>query len=105
MNAHFQCRIFDRLLREKLVLPVAPLWTHFQHVVFPRPYQDWIDYDQDMLTLYDCCLRLDAEIPELGYIEHESRGADAEVEAFRRMGKPVFLSIDALYDWVKASKE
>jgi hypothetical protein len=104
MNAHFQCRIFDRLLRDKRVLPVAPLWTHFQHVVFPRPYQDWIDYDQEMLKLYDCCLRLDAELPELGYLQHESTGADAEVEAFRRLGKQVFFSIVCLYDWV-ASQE
>ncbi len=105
MNANFQCRIFDRLLREKLVLPVAPLWTHFQHVVFPRHYQDWIDYDQEMLTLYDCCLRLDAELPELDYRQHESSGADAEVESFRRLGRPVFFSIEELYQWVAASKE
>ena len=105
MNANFQCRIFDRLLRDKLVLPVAPLWTHFQHVVFPRPYQEWIDYDQEMLKLYDCCLRLDAELPELGYRQHESSGADAEVEAFRRLRKPVFFSIEDLYEWVRISKE
>lgn len=105
INANFQCRIFDRLLRDKRVLPVAPLWTHFQHVMFPRPYKDWIDYDQEMLTLYDCCLRLDAELPELGYLQRESSGADAEVEAFRRLGKPVFLSIELLYEWVKTLKE
>ena len=100
MNANFQCRIFDRLLRDKLVLPVAPLWTHFQHVVFPRPYKDWIDYDQEMLKLYDCCLRLNAELPELEYFQHESTGADAEVEAFQELGKPVFFSIEDLYEWV-----
>lgn len=101
INANFQCRIFDQLLRDKLVLPVAPLWTHFQHVVFPRPYQDWIDYDQEMLKLYDCCLRLSAELPALGYVQHESTGADAEVEAFKRLGKPVFFTIETLYEWVK----
>lgn len=99
MNAHFQCRVFDRLLRERVVLPVAPLWTHFQHVVFPRPYQDWIDYDQEMLKLYDCCLRLDAEIPELGYSQRESTGADNEVKAFQILGRPVFFSIEAVYEW------
>lgn len=105
MNANFQCRIFDRLLHDKLVLPVAPLWTHFQHVVFPRAYQDWIDYDQEMLKLYDCCLRLDATFPELGYLQHESTGADAEVEAFHQLGKPVFFSVDALYEWAVTQKE
>ncbi len=102
INANFQCRVFDRLLRDKRVLPVAPLWTHFQHLVFPRPYQDWIDYDQEMLKLYDCCLRLDADLPELNYVQRDSCGADAEVEAFRQHEKPVFFSVEDLYVWVDA---
>lgn len=100
INTHFQCKVFDRLLSDKRVLPVAPLWTHFQHILFPRPYQDWIDYDQEMLRLYDSCLRLDAELTEPPYIQRESLGADAEVEAFRKFGKPVFFSIEGLYEWV-----
>jgi hypothetical protein len=105
MNANFQCKVFNRLLSDARVLPVAPLWTHFQHLVFPRPYQDWIDYDQEMLKLYDCCLRLNAELPDLNYVQHESSGADAEVEAFRKLGKPVFFSIEKLYEWVASLKE
>ncbi|OSZ74614.1 hypothetical protein [Hydrogenophaga sp. IBVHS1] len=106
LNAHFQCKIFDQLLTEKRVLPVAPLWTHFQHIVYPRPYQDWIDYDQAMLRLYDCCLRLNAEINVNGldYKECVSSGADAEVATFERLGKPVFYSIQELYQWVSARK-
>lgn len=104
INANFQCRIFDRLLSEKRVLPVAPLWTHFQHLVIPRRYEDWTDYDQEMLKLYDCCLRLDATLPELDYVQHESKGADAEVSAFRQMGKPIFYSIEELYEWLDTPK-
>jgi len=100
INAHFQCKIFNQLLGEGRVLPVAPLWSHFQHVLFPRPYQDWIDYDQEMLRLYDCCLRLSAEVPSVDYYESESRGADAEVQTFLDMGKPVLYSIKELYDWL-----
>jgi hypothetical protein len=100
INAHFQCRIFDQLLTDGKVLPVAPLWSHFQHVLFPRPYQDWIDYDQSMLKLYDCCLRLAATILELGYVKFESTGADAEVAKFKELSKPVFFSIEDLYTWV-----
>jgi hypothetical protein len=103
MNAHFQCLIFDKLLGDGIVLPVAPLWTHFQHTVLPRPYQDWITYDQEMLKLYDCCLRLDAKMPGLNYVQHDSSGADAEVAAFQQLGRPVFFSIDELYAWVDSS--
>lgn len=103
MNAHFQCKIFDQLLGEGKVLPVAPLWSHFQHILFPRPYQDWIDYDQAMLGLYDCCLRLTVSLPNVGYEESKSSGADAEVQTFQNLGKPVFFGIEELYGWVDSS--
>ncbi len=97
--------MFDRLLTDGRVLPVAPLWTHFQHLLFPRPYADWLAYDQAMLRLYDCCLRLDATHTATGYNESISSGADAEVDTFRRMGKPVFFSVDSLYAWVEQIQE
>jgi hypothetical protein len=100
MNTYFQCMTFDKLLTDGKVIPVAPLWSHFQHVVFPRNYQDWINYDQSMLHLYDCCLRLNAEVEKLGYVETASSGADAEAETFRNMGKPVFYAIEDLYKWL-----
>lgn len=100
INTHFQCRIFDQLLTDGKVLPVAPLWSHFQHILFPRPYEDWIRYDQDMLHLYDCCLRLKSEHPSLNYEQEQSSGADAEVETFLNLNKPVFYSVADLYNWV-----
>ncbi|MEE9424121.1 MAG: hypothetical protein V3V18_03990 [Methylococcales bacterium] len=57
-----------------------------------------------MLPLYDCCLRLDALLPDINYEEKESKGADAEVETFRKMGKPVFFSIENLYEWAEKEK-
>jgi hypothetical protein len=100
VNTHFQCKIFDRLLTEDRVIPVVPLWTHFQHLIFPRPYQDWLKYDQALLRLYDCCLRLTAKHESMQYEQFESSGADAEMETFRKQNKPVFLSIEDLYAWV-----
>lgn len=102
INTHFQCMVFDRLLTDGRVLPIAPLWSHFQHLLFPRPYEDWIAYDQGMLHLYDCCLRLTAEMPALNYVQANSGGADAEVETFVKMGKPVFYSVEDLYQWVES---
>lgn len=101
INTHFQCRIFDQLLTENLVIPVAPLWTHFQHLLYPRPYEDWIRYDQETLFMYDICLRLEAVNQRTDYREYQSSGADAEVNSFRNCGKPVFFSIEDLYVWVR----
>lgn len=100
MNTHYQCKVFDQLIGDGKVLPVAPLWSHFQHLLFPRPYEDWINYDQAMLKLYDCCLRLSANLPAYNYNQDQSSGADAEVLSFQRMGKPIFFSIQDLYEWV-----
>lgn len=104
INTHFQCKIFDRLLSDGLVWPVAPLWTHFQHTLFPRPYRDWIEYDRALLRLYDACLRLRTEIPSLAYEQTESAGADGEVEVFESMGKPVFYDIENLYEWARTKQ-
>jgi hypothetical protein len=101
INTHFQCKIFDRLLTDGLVIPVAPLWSHFQHLLFPRPYKDWIQYDLSLLHLYNACLRLPASMEAIQYIQAESSGADGEVKAFENMGRPVFYSIEDLNTWVK----
>jgi hypothetical protein len=102
INTHFQCGIFDRMMNDGKVWPVAPLWTHFQHTLYPRAYPDWIAYDKALLHLYDACVRLTAAAPHLGYSQHESSGADGEVEFFRRAGEPVFFSVEELYAWVEA---
>jgi len=102
VNTHFQCKVFDQLLKSGKVWPVAPLWSHFQHTLFPRPYHDWIEYDQALLPLYDACLRLVVTHPELSYVQAVSKGADSEVETFRRLGKPVFFDIESLYAWANA---
>ncbi len=102
VNTHFQCRIFDQMMNDGKAWPVAPLWTHFQHTLFPRPYPDWISYDKAMLHLYDACVRLTAEAPHIGYSQRESSGADGEVDFFQKAGKPVFYSVEELYAWIDA---
>lgn len=99
INTRFQCEVFDRLMNDGKVLPFAPLLSHFQHLLFPRKYQDWIDYDLALIPRMDACLRLTAIYEPLGYSQHESSGADGEVLKFRLLKKPVFGSVEALYDW------
>lgn len=101
INTRFQCEVFDTLMNDGVVWPVVPLWSHFQHILFPRKYQDWIDYDLALLPRYDACLRLNAKYESLGYEQKDSTGADGEVAAFIKMGKPVFYSVEDLYAWVK----
>lgn len=105
VNTYFQCEVFDKILSDGRALPVAPLWSHFQHTVFPRPYEDWIRYDQEMLRIYDCCVRLNAAKPSINYYQEESAGADAEVKTFKEQGKPVFFSLEELFIWLDGKGE
>jgi hypothetical protein len=40
MNAHFQCKIFDQLLTDERVLPIAPL--ELFSVQYPAPWGEKI---------------------------------------------------------------
>lgn len=104
VNTHFQCKVFDQLMNDGVVWPFIPLLTHFQHTVFPRHYQDWIDYDLALLRCFDGCIRLNATNEEMDYSVSESSGADGEVQAFLNMEKPVFYSIEECYDYYSNPK-
>jgi hypothetical protein len=105
INVHSQCSVFEALMNDGVVWPVAPLWSHFQHTLFPRRYEDWVAYDLALLPRYDACLRLPARFARTGYHESESGGGDKEVLEFKRLGKPVFDEVAAVYRWAKSLKQ
>lgn len=66
--------------------PFIPLMSHFQHMMHPRPYQDWINNDLEWIGVCDALLRLPGE----------SIGADMEVIFSQTKGIPVFYSVEEL---------
>jgi Domain of unknown function (DUF4406) len=66
--------------------PFVPHGTHFWHMMFPRPYEFWLDLDNQFVP--DCAAIL--------RIPGESSGADKEVALAEKLGKPVFHSIEEL---------
>jgi hypothetical protein len=66
--------------------PFVPHGTHFWHMLFPRPYEDWIALDNVFLPHCKGLLRLPGD----------SSGADGEVALARSLGIPVFGSIEEL---------
>jgi hypothetical protein len=102
INVRTQMEAFDQLLSLGVV-PIAPLYSHFQHMFIPRPYQDWINLDIEIIQRCDACLRLDAECEfwdGTEYKQSESSGADGEVAEFQRLGKPVFRSVADVHSWL-----
>lgn len=103
-NVRFQLKIWNFLVDDGRVVPVAPLWSHFQHLHQPRPYGDWVAYDNEIISRCDACLRLDAVDDVNGYFQHESRGADAEVALFERLGRPVFFTFEEMLRWASDTR-
>lgn len=71
--------------------PFVPLYSHFQHMVHERPYEDWLEFDKAWMLVCNCVLRLSGE----------SKGADEEVKLAIEKGIPVFFSIEDLVDYYK----
>jgi len=82
-NVHKAVIAANELL-ERGYIPFSPiLFTHLWHLITPKPYQEWLDYDMNWLEACDVVLRLSGE----------SKGADIEEAMARKLGKPVFYSI------------
>ena len=66
--------------------PFVPHATHFWHMMFPRPYEFWLDLDAQFLPFCGALLRLPGD----------SSGADKEVALARSLDIPVFTEIAEL---------
>ena len=74
--------------------PYVPHLAHYMHQVRERTYEEWMTLDFAWLDRCDSLLRLPGLSP----------GADREVLRAVHDEKPVFHSIEALVQYVKASK-
>jgi hypothetical protein len=87
INVKMQIDMADQLMTLGFA-PFVPLLSHFQHMIHPRPYQDWVDIDLEWVKACDCVLRLPGE----------SKGADGEVALAGELSMPVFYEIrDMVY--------
>jgi hypothetical protein len=75
--------------------PFVPHYTHFWHIMFPRPYEFWLELDNQFLPACDALLRLPGE----------SSGADKEVAFANESNIPVFTTIEALQDHFNAENK
>ena len=80
-NIHDAVKVGNRLYEEVGVTPIIPHLTGMWHLITPRPYQFWLDYDLEIMRRCDAVYRFPGE----------SSGADAEVAEAQRLGIPVFF--------------
>lgn len=101
INAWVQIQMFNELMDDGIVWPYIPLVSHFLHTTHPRKYQDWIDYDLDIINKMDALFRIDADCEHMNYHVSESSGADGEELKASDIKLPVFYKKDDLYCWVR----
>jgi len=65
--------------------PFLPILTHFQDLVYPRPWKDWMRVDLAWLPCAEAVVRLPGE----------SAGANIEYTEAVRQGIPTFKSVEA----------
>lgn len=74
-------------------VPYIPHFTHFWHMLFPKPYEQWLEYDNHWIPCCDALLR----------IPGDSGGADKEADLARSLGIPVFFTVEDLIRWRDAA--
>lgn len=80
---------WERLWNTRVITPIVPHVTMFIDLLTPRPYEDWLQFDKELLRRCDALLRLDGD----------STGADEEVRLAISLGIPVFHDEAELISW------
>lgn len=80
-NTHAIIKLADAVMTCG-VTPVVPHLSLLWHVVSPKPYEDWLALDIDIMERCDAVLR----------VPGASSGADGEVDHAEKMGIPVLMA-------------
>lgn len=73
-------------LRDHGFSPYCPHLTHFLHLHKQRPYEEWLEYDNEWLEVCDVFLRMPGK----------SNGTEAEETIAYNLEIPVFNSLESL---------
>lgn len=111
MNVHWQLQTFKELYLTGKVIPIAPLWSMFQHIAIPMGYECWMDIDFALVERVDAVYRGVADLPFVNikdgetfmdhYREERSSGADRECVHAQTVGVPVFRDTSSLLEWAE----
>jgi hypothetical protein len=90
LNVHNTIRHYaDRLFHDKIVVVFLPQTMIIWNLISPHPYEEWLDYDHEVIKHMNALLRIPGESP----------GSDREVAWAEELGIPVFYDMEELYAW------
>jgi hypothetical protein len=82
------------VIRNYGMMPIAPLRSHFEHMMFPKPVEKWLSEDMYYIDWCDIVLRMDGE----------SFGADFEVYYAVNRNKIVCSNVAEAVTWAEKLK-
>ncbi len=89
INTRVALGMWDTLWDSDLICPYVPHLSLLQHMLHPRDWSEWLEYD---FRVIDHC-------QALFRIPGESKGADQEVAHATALGLPVFHTVGELLEW------
>lgn len=96
-NVRCQIALFHELMDDGVVMPYAPLLSHFSQFIRLRSWEDWMEHSYVMLLASRALIRFPASDLSSGYLQWDSKGADLEEEFCRQQGIPAFRDKESLY--------
>lgn len=72
-------------------IPLVPHLSHLWHIISPKSYEEWMEIDLALLPRTDGVLRLPGK----------SEGADREVILAKKLGIPIYYSIQEIQELVR----
>lgn len=101
INASYHAEIYRRMILDDVVVPYAPLLSHYIPGQEAVPYDRWLESQISVLKRCDALFTFNIFVKHMDdeYECIESFGRDKEVSVAKELRKPVFEDIKRLYQW------
>lgn len=103
LNVRAHVRMYELMMDEKVVTPIAPLLAHYVQSRLKRTWDQWMEHDLELIAHCQAMLAIDAMVytPKpsnlLVYAQRESKGRAQEMEFATQLGIPIFSDRAELY--------
>jgi hypothetical protein len=97
LNIRHQINVFDELKREGIVTPISPLIYAFVEITHPDKYENWMNYDLDLIEHCDGVYVTNTEVGDYIQLAADSKGVKMEIKHALENTIPVWYNKKDMY--------